>query len=220
CVRPGSPAVYGSFTTNVDMKTGSPAFGTPEYTQAAQISGQLARRYNIPLRSSNVTAANDVDAQAAYESVFSLWGAVMGGGNFIKHAAGWMEGGLTFSFEKFMVDVDTLQMVAEFLTPLVVDEDTLALEAMRDVGPGGHYFGTPHTQARYRDAFYAPLISDWRNFETWQEAGSPTAEEKANRLWKEVLARYEPPPIDPAIAEEIDAYVARRIAEGGAPTDY
>lgn len=219
-VRPGAPVVYGGFTSNVDMKSGAPAFGTPEYMKACLVGGQLARRYNLPYRTSNTCAANAVDAQAAYESVFSLWGAVMGGGNFIKHAAGWMEGGLTFSFEKFMIDVDTLQMVSEFLTPLVVDEDTLALEAMRDVGPGGHFFGTPHTQARYRDAFYAPLISDWRNFESWQEAGSPTALEKANRLWKETLARYEPPPIDPAIAEEIDAYVARRVAEGGAPTDY
>ncbi|TCT08734.1 trimethylamine--corrinoid protein Co-methyltransferase [Tepidamorphus gemmatus] len=219
-VRPGAPVVYGGFTSNVDMRSGAPAFGTPEYMKACLVGGQLARRYNLPYRTSNTCAANAVDAQAAYESIFSLWGAIMGGGNFIKHAAGWMEGGLTFSFEKFMVDVDTLQMVAEFLTPLAVDEDSLALEAMRDVGPGGHYFGTPHTQARYRDAFYAPLISDWRNFETWQEAGAPTAVEKANRLWQEVLSRYEPPPIDPAIAEEIDAYVQRRIAEGGAPTDF
>ncbi len=219
-VRPGSPVVYGGFTSNVDMKSGSPAFGTPEYMKAAMAGGQLARRYNLPYRTSNTCAANTVDAQAAYESVFSLWGAIMGGGNFIKHSAGWMEGGLTFSFEKFILDVDLLQMVAEFLEPLVVDDDTLALEAVRDVGPGGHYFGTPHTQARYRDAFYAPLLSDWRNFETWAEAGSPTAYEKANRLWKEALALYEQPAMDPAVKEELDAFVDRRIAEGGAPTDF
>jgi trimethylamine--corrinoid protein Co-methyltransferase len=219
-VRPGSPVMYGGFTSNVDMKSGAPAFGTPEYMKAQIVGGQLARRYNIPYRTSNVCAANTVDAQAAYESVFSLWGAVMGGGHFIKHAAGWLEGGLTCSFEKTVVDVDLLQMVAEFLDPLVVDDATLALEAVRDVGPGGHYFGTPHTQARYRDAFYAPLISDWRNFETWQEAGSPTAMEKANQLWKDVLATYEPPPLDAAIAEELDAFVARRKQEGGFRTDF
>ena len=219
-VRPGSPVVYGGFTSNVDMKSGAPAFGTPEYMKAQIVGGQLARHYSIPYRTSNVCAANTVDAQAAYESVFSLWGAVMGGGNFIKHAAGWLEGGLTCSFEKTVVDVDMLQMVAEFLDPLVVDDDTLAMEAVRDVGPGGHYFGTPHTQARYRDAFYAPLISDWRNFETWQEAGSPTAMDKSNRLWKDMLATYEKPSLDPAIAEELDAFVTRRKAEGGFKTDF
>ncbi|MEJ8573058.1 trimethylamine methyltransferase family protein [Microbaculum marinum] len=219
-VRPGAPVVYGGFTSNVDMKSGAPAFGTPEYMKAAIVGGQLARRYNLPYRTSNTCAANTVDAQAAYESVFSLWGAIMGGGNFIKHSAGWMEGGLTCSFEKFILDVDLLQMVAEFLNPLVVDDSTLALDAIRDVGPGGHFFGTAHTQERYRDAFYAPLISDWRNFETWSEAGSPTAYQKANRLWKEALAQYEQPPLDPAIAEELDDFVERRKAEGGAPTDF
>ncbi|MCT8971156.1 trimethylamine methyltransferase family protein [Microbaculum marinisediminis] len=219
-VRPGAPVVYGGFTSNVDMKSGAPAFGTPEYMKAANVGGQLARRYNLPYRTSNTCAANTLDAQAAYESVFSLWGAIMGGGNLIKHAAGWMEGGLTVSYEKIILDVDLLQMVAEYLEPIVVDTDTLALDAIRDVGPGGHFFGTPHTQARYRDAFYAPLLSDWRNYETWSEAGGPTAYEKAHRLWQEALAQYEPPPLDPAIAEEIDAFVARRIAEGGAPTDF
>jgi trimethylamine--corrinoid protein Co-methyltransferase len=219
-VRPGAPVVYGGFTSNVDMKSGAPAFGTPEYMKAQIVGGQLARRYRIPYRTSNVCAANTVDAQAAYESVFSLWGAVMGGGNFVMHAAGWLEGGLSCSFEKTVVDVDLLQMVAEFLDPLTVDDDTLAMAAMRDVGPGGHFFGTPHTQARYRDAFYAPLISDWRNYETWQEAGSPTAMDKANRLWKDVLAAYEPPPLDPAVAEELAAFVARRKAEGGFKTDF
>lgn len=219
-VRKGAPVVYGGFTSNVDMKSGAPAFGTPEYMKAAHVGGQLARRYNVPYRTSNVCAANHPDAQAAYESVFSLWGAVMGGGNMIKHAAGWLEGGLSTSFEKFIIDVDLLQMVSEFLDPLVVDQDSLGLEAIRDVGPGGHFFGTPHTQSRYKDAFYAPLVSDWRNFESWQEAGSPTAEQKANRIWKDTLAQYERPALDPAIEEELDAFVAKRIEEGGAPTDF
>jgi trimethylamine--corrinoid protein Co-methyltransferase len=202
------------------MKSGAPAFGTPEYMKAAIAGGQLARRYNLPYRTSNVCAANSVDAQAAYESVFSLWGAIMGGGHLIKHAAGWLEGGLSCSFEKTILDIDLLQMVAEFLDPLVIDDATLALDAVREVGPGGHYFGAAHTQARYRDAFYAPILSDWRNFESWREAGSPTAEQKANRIWKEVLAAYEPPPLDPARAEELDAFVARRKAEGGFRTDF
>jgi trimethylamine--corrinoid protein Co-methyltransferase len=219
-VRPGAPVAYGGFTSNVDMKSGAPAFGTPEYMKAQILGGQLARRYHVPYRTSNVCAANTVDAQAAYESVFSLWGAIMGGGNFIMHAAGWLEGGLTCSFEKTILDIDLLQMVGEFLDPLVVDDDTLALAAIREVGPGGHFFGAQHTQARYRDAFYAPLLSDWRNYESWREAGSPTAMDKANRLWKEMLAAYEPPPIDPAVVEELDEFVTKRKAEGGFKTDF
>ena len=138
----------------------------------------------------------------------------------IKHAAGWMEGGLQASFEKLVLDVDLLQMTAEFLQPMKVDEAELAVEAMRDVGPGGHFFGTQHTQDRYKDAFYSPIISDWRNSESWVEGGSPTAMQKANTVWKQALADYEEPYLDPAIAEEIDAFVARRTEEGGAPVDF
>ncbi len=219
-VRKGAPVAYGGFTSNVDMKSGAPAFGTPEYMKAQLVGGQLARRYGIPYRTSNVCAANTVDAQAAYESVFSLWGAIQGGANFILHGAGWLEGGLRCSYEKTILDVDLLQMVAEFLAPLDLSEDALAVDAIRDVGPGGHFFGTPHTQARYRNAFYSPIVSDWRNYENWEMAGSPTALERCNRVWKERLAAYERPPIDPAISEEIEAFVTRRTHEGGAPTDF
>lgn len=219
-VRPGAPVVYGGFTSNVDMKTGAPAFGTPEYMKAVLAGGQLCRKYGIPYRTSNVNAANTVDAQAAYESVFSLWALVQGGGNFIMHAAGWMEGGLTCSFEKFILDCDLLQMVAEFLTPLDVSPAGLAMDAVREVGPGGHYFGTAHTLERFETAFYSPILSDWRNFETWQEAGSPTAFQKAHAVWQRELAAYERPPMDPAIEEELDAFVARRKAEGGVATDF
>lgn len=219
-VRPGAPVVYGGFTSNVDMKTGAPAFGTPEYMKAVLAGGQLCRKYGIPYRTSNVNAANTVDAQAAYESVFSLWALVQGGGNFIMHSAGWMEGGLTCSFEKFILDCDLLQMVAEFLTPLDVSPAGLAMDAVREVGPGGHYFGTAHTLERFETAFYSPILSDWRNFETWQEAGSPTAYQKANAVWQRELAAYERPPMDPAIEEELDAFVARRKAEGGVATDF
>ncbi|TKT79095.1 trimethylamine methyltransferase family protein [Aquamicrobium sp. LC103] len=219
-VRKGAPVGYGGFTSNVDMKSGAPAFGTPEYMKAQMVGGQLARRYRIPYRTSNTCAANTVDAQAAYESVFSLWGAIQGGGNFMLHGAGWLEGGLRCSYEKTILDIDLLQMVAEFLTPLDLSDDALAVDAIREVGPGGHFFGTPHTQARYKNAFYAPILSDWRNYETWAQAGSPTAIERANRVWKERLASYEKPPMDPAIREELDEFVEKRIAEGGAPTDF
>jgi len=219
-VRKGAPVGYGGFTSNVDMKSGAPAFGTPEYMKAQLVGGQLARRYRIPYRTSNVCAANAVDAQAAYESVFSLWGAIQGGGNMLMHGAGWLEGGLRCSYEKTILDIDLLQMVAEFLTPLDFSEDALAIDAIRDVGPGGHFFSTQHTQDRYKTAFYSPIISDWRNFETWTEAGSPTAVERANRIWKERLAGYEQPPMDSAIREELDAFVEKRKAEGGAPTDF
>jgi trimethylamine--corrinoid protein Co-methyltransferase len=219
-VRKGAPVMYGGFTSNVDMKTGAPAFGTPEYMKAVMAGGQLARRYGLPYRTSNTNASNTLDAQAAYESALSLWAVTQGGGNFVLHAAGWSEGGLTASFEKFILDVDMLQMVAEFLTPLDVSEDALALDAVRDVGPGGHYFGTAHTLARYETAFYSPILSDWRNFETWTEAGRPTTYDHANRVFKEVLNKYERPPLDPAIEEELDAFVAKRKAEGGVPTDF
>ncbi|TRL40032.1 trimethylamine methyltransferase family protein [Rhizobium straminoryzae] len=219
-VRRGAPVMYGGFTSNVDMKTGAPAFGTPEYMKAVMAGGQLARRYGIPYRTSNTNAANTLDAQAAYESMMSLWALTQGGGNFVLHAAGWTEGGLTASFEKFILDVDMLQMVAEFLTPLDVSPDALALDAIREVGPGGHYFGTGHTLARYESAFYAPILSDWRNFETWTEAGRPTTYDHANRIFKEKLASYERPPIDPAIEEELSTFVARRKQEGGVPTDF
>jgi trimethylamine--corrinoid protein Co-methyltransferase len=219
-VRPGAPVVYGGFTSNVDMKTGAPAFGTPEYMKAVLLGGQLCRKYGLPYRTSNVNAANTVDAQAAYESVFSLWALTQGGGNFIMHSAGWLEGGLTASFEKFILDCDLLQMVAEFLTPLDTSDAALGLDAIRSVEPGGHYFGTAHTLERFETAFYSPLISDWRNFETWQEAGSPTAYQKANAIWQKELAAYERPPMDKAIEEELEAFVAKRTEEGGAPTDF
>ena len=219
-VRPGAPIVYGGFTSNVDMKSGSPAFGTPEFIQSALLGGQLARRYGVPYRSSNVNAANAVDAQAAYESVFSLWGAVMGGANIVFHGAGWLEGGLRASFEKMVLDADLISMVGSFLAPLVVDQATMALDAIDDVGPGGHFFGTQHTQERYRSAFFAPMVSDWRNFESWAEAGSPTADQKTAELYPRLLAEYEQPPIEADRLTAINDFVDRRIAEGGVATDF
>jgi len=212
-VRAGAPVLYGGFTSNVDMKTGSPAFGTPEYLQAAQASGQLARRLGVPLRSSNVNAANCPDAQAAYESCISLWGAISGQANMIKHAAGWLHGGLTASLEKLIIDAEILQMVAASLEPFAVNSDTLALDAIKEVGPAGHFFGSAHTVERYEQAFYSPLVSNWSNYENWLEAGSVNTEQRANQIWKQLLQEYEQPEIDPAIDEALREYVARRKLE-------
>ncbi|MDY0882380.1 trimethylamine methyltransferase family protein [Dongia soli] len=212
-VRAGAPVLYGGFTSNVDMRTGSPAFGTPEYTKAALASGQLARRYGVPFRSSNVNASNCVDVQAAYESGMSLWGSIMGGVNLIEHAAGWLEGGLTASFEKLVLDAEMLQMMREFLRPIAVDADELAVETIAEVGPGGHFFGTGHTLARFEHAFYEPMLSDWRNFETWSESGAKTGTERANAIWKDLLKTYQQPELDPALAEALADYVARRKIE-------
>ncbi len=214
-VNPGAPVLYGGFTSNVDMRTGSPAFGTPEYAKAALASGQLARRYHVPFRSSNVTASNCVDVQAAYESGMSLWGTIMGGVHLIEHAAGWLEGGLTASFEKLILDAEMLQMMREFLNPIRIDEESIGLEAIREVGPGGHFFGVGHTLERFEHAFYEPMLNDWRNFENWQDSGAKTGTERANAIWKELLRTYEAPPLDPGIAEALDAYVARRKEEIG-----
>jgi trimethylamine--corrinoid protein Co-methyltransferase len=219
-VRKGAPVIYGGFTSNVDMKSGAPAFGTPEYMKATIVGGQLARRYKVPFRTSNTCAANTVDAQAAYESVFSLWGLTMGGGNLIMHGAGWLEGGLVASFEKFVLDCDLIQMVSEFMQPLETTEDALGVEAIREVGPGGHFFGAQHTLQRYTNAFYSPIVSDWRNNQQWLAAGKPEAHQKANAVWKQALADYQEPAIEEAVREELNAFVDRRKAEGGAPTDF
>ncbi len=212
-VRPGVPVVYGGFTSNVDMRTGSPAFGTPEQTKASLITGQLCRRYQIPFRSSNTNASTSVDAQSAYESEMSLWGAVMGHANMIIHGGGWLEGGLVASFEKLIIDVEMMQMMAAFVEPLAVNDQTLAIDAMREVQPGGHYFGTTHTMARYDTAFYTPVVSDWTNFENWKEAGGLDSAQRANAVWKQVINDYEQPPLDPAILEELEAFIARRKRE-------
>jgi trimethylamine---corrinoid protein Co-methyltransferase len=212
-VRPGAPAVYGGFTSNVDMRTGAPAFGTPEYAKAAMASGQLARRYGLPYRSSNVTSSNCVDVQAAYESGMSLWATIMGGVNMIEHSAGWLEGGLTASFEKLIVDAEMLQMMREFLQPLDTSEVEEAMAAIAEVGPGGHFFGVGHTLARFEKAFYSPLLSDWRNFETWEESGALDGTRRANVIWKELLRSYVEPPMDAAIKEALHDFVERRKRE-------
>jgi trimethylamine--corrinoid protein Co-methyltransferase len=218
-VRPGAPVMYGAFTSNVDMRSGAPAFGTPENTKANIASGQLARRYRLPYRTSNASASNVADAQGVYETEMSLWGAVLGHCNLVYHAAGWQEGGLTASFEKLVLDVEMLQLMIEFLKPIVVDEAELGFEAQKQVSPGGHFFGAPHTMERYEHAFYQPLVSNWQNYENWQLSGGKDATQRATDIWKRALTEYEQPPLDPAVLESLDAYIARRreAIAGGEP---
>jgi trimethylamine--corrinoid protein Co-methyltransferase len=209
-VNPGAPVMYGSFASNVDMRSGAPALGTPEYAKAAQASGQIARHLGLPFRSSNTTVSNCVDSQAAFESETSLWGSIMGHANLVNHAAGWLEGGLTASFEKLIIDAEMLQMMAEYLRPIEVNDDELALDAIAEVEPGGHHFGTGHTLARYETAFYTPMLSNRQNFESWQESGSSDISARANTIWKQMLRNYEKPALDPAIDDALVEYVDKR----------
>jgi trimethylamine--corrinoid protein Co-methyltransferase len=221
-IRPGCPVAIGTFTSNVDMKSGAPAFGTPEYMRATQMTGQLARRYGLPLRSSGVCAANIPDGQSMWETSNSLWAAVQSQTNLVYHAAGWLEGGLIASPEKFLMDCEVLQMIQRYFeeATFATTPEDIALEAIREVGPGGHYFGCQHTQDRYATAFYAPFVSDWRNFEAWQNDGAVETPERAHRIYKAILAEFEPPAMNPDHQEELRRFVARRKQEGGAPTDF
>lgn len=221
-VAPGCPCAIGTFTSNVDMKTGAPAFGTPEYMRATQMTGQMARRYALPLRASGVCAANVPDGQAMWETSNSLWSAVQSGANVVYHAAGWLEGGLIASPEKFVMDCEVIQMIQRYFETDITatGPDQIALDAIREVGPGGHYFGIQHTQDRYETAFHAPFVSDWRNFESFQLAGEVWTAERAHTLYKTILDSFEAPPMDIAIRDELADFVARRKAEGGAPTDF
>ena len=216
CVKPGAPAMYGSFTSNVDMKSGSPAFGTPEYTQATIASGQLARKYKIPLRASNANASNAPDEQSVYESQMSLWACLLGQVNFILHGHGWIEGGLCASYEKVILDAEMNQMMEAFLQPAIVNKDTLGVEAIAEVGPANHFFAAQQTLDRYETEHYNPMLSDWRNFESWRDAGSETATQRANKIWKQLLEEYEEPKLKPEVEEGLSAFVDKRVAEGGA----
>ena len=221
-IRPGAACAIGTFTSNVDMKSGAPAFGTPEYMRATQMTGQLARFYGLPMRSSGVCAANVPDGQAMWETSNSLWAAVQSGSNLVYHAAGWLEGGLIASPEKFVMDCEVLQQIQRYMEPatFATTPDDIAIEAIAEVGQHGHFFGLQHTQDRYTTAFYQPYLSDWRNFEAWEAAGAVWTPERAHHLYKEIVASFEAPALDPAIREELEAFVEKRKAEGGAPTDF
>jgi len=210
-VRPGAPVIYGGFTTNIDMQSGSPAFGTPEGALALLAGAQLARSYGLPYRGSGGLNNSKVpDAQAGYETQMNLWPAVLGQANLIHHSAGWLEAGLVLSLEKFILDLEGVAMMYRFLEGIAVDDETLALDSIAAIGPGGHHFGTPHTLARYRTEFYLPLVSDRQNYEAWLEQGALDAGQRAHLLWKELLANYEQPPLDPAIEAALRDYVARK----------
>jgi len=221
-VRPGCPCVIGTFTSNVDMKSGAPAFGTPEYMRATQMTGQMARFYGLPMRASGACAANVPDGQAMWETSNALWSAVQAGANVVYHAAGWLEGGLVASPAKFVMDCEIIQHIQRYFDPALwaTDPGALAVDAIAEVGPHGHFFGCAHTQARYETAFYQPFLSDWRNFEAWEIAGATWTAERADRLWREIVAAFEPPPMDAGRRDELAAFVERRRAEGGAPTDF
>ena len=214
-VRPGAPVAYGAFTSNVEMRSGAPAFGTPESMRAAIASGQLARRIGVPLRSQATSTSPVADAQGAYETMISLTGALLGGAHIVMHAAGWQEGGLVASFEKFALDVEMLEIVAEGLRPILVDDTELALEALADVAPGGHFFGTAHTMERFETAFHEPSVFTRQNIGQWSEAGSVDATGRAEGLWRKWLEEYERPPMDHDARAALDDFVGRRIAEGG-----
>jgi trimethylamine--corrinoid protein Co-methyltransferase len=212
-VRPGTPCVLGGFTSNVDMRTGSPAFGTPEYVHAVLAGAQIGRRLKLPVRTSAVNASPTVDAQSTYETAFSLQAAVLSHSHLVQHAAGWLEGGLSASLEKIVVDAELLRNWAEFLKPVSFSDDDLAIEAIKETAAGGHFFGSAHTLARYQSAFYRPLLSDWSNFESWSQSGARDATQRATGIWKKLLADYVPPPLDAAVREAVAEYVTRRSHE-------
>ena len=214
--NPGVPVIYGGFTTNTDMATGSPAFGTPEGAWAFFAGAQLARRYGVPYRGSGgLNTSKVVDAQAAYETQMSLWPTIMAHTNYIMHAAGWLEGGLVCSYEKFILDVEGLAMMQHLFQPVEISDATLALDMMKEIGPGGHHFGTSHTLERYENAFYRSTIADRQNIGVWQDHGTLDATQRANKVWKELLNNYEKPPIDPGMETGLRDYIEGRKREMG-----
>lgn len=213
-VNPGTPVVYGSFLSNSDMQSGSPAFGTPESAAALLVSAQLARKYKLPFRSGGgLTSSKVADGQAMWEATMTLWPTFLGCTNFVLHAAGWLESGLVSSYEKFVMDVEVLRMMQVFLGGIALDEEGLALDAFEEIGPGGYFFGAAHTMRHFRDAFYRPLVADVQNYIRWEQKGAETADVRANRVWKKWLAEYEKPAMDEGIAEALREYVTKRKEE-------
>jgi trimethylamine--corrinoid protein Co-methyltransferase len=212
-VRPGAPVIFGSFASSMSMQTGAPTFGTPEPAIVLYVVAALARRLGVPFRSGGSLCASKLpDAQAAYESAATLQPTILGGVNFVLHAAGWLEGGLAIGYEKFVLDCDQLGMMATFVKGLDLSDNGQALDAIREHEPGMHFLGTAHTLANFESAFYRSSTADNSSFEQWSEEGSLDAAQRANKVWKEQLAAYQPPPIDDAIDEELREYIARRKA--------
>ncbi len=219
-VRPGAPICYGTFTSNVDMKSGAPALGTPAHFQASLAAGQLARFLGLPWRSAAGSAANLNDVQAANETQMGLWGCLLAGASIIIHSAGWLEGGLSISYEKLITDVEVLNMIAELCAGASAGPDEIGFDtALREVDPSGHFFATSQTMARYDTAFYEPIVHDYANFGTWTERGAQDASTRATAVWKDILAADTRPELDGARVEALQAFIEKRTAEGGAPPE-
>ncbi len=213
-VNPGTPVVYGSFQSTTDLRTGAPVFGSPESQQALYLSAQLARRYGLPFRSGGLfTGSKIADAQAGYESVMAMLPAIMGGVNFILHSAGWLEGGLTAGYEKFVLDCELLGMFHQYLKGLDFSEEGLAMESIRTVEPGGHHLGTAHTMRHFRTAYYTAELFDSNSAEQWQAEGAQTAEQRAHKKYKQLLKAYQAPSLDPAIEEALLTFMEQRKSE-------
>ncbi|MBV7409827.1 trimethylamine methyltransferase family protein [Maritimibacter sp. DP1N21-5] len=213
-VRKGAPVIFGAFVTSIDMNSGAPTFGTPEAAHITYGVGQLARRMGLPYRSAGgFTGSKIPDAQAGYESANSLNAGLNAGVNFMLHACGWLEGGLVSSYEKFVMDADQLGVLHRMARGVSIDEEAQAMDAIREVGPGGHYLGCAHTQRHFKEAFWRTEVLDYKPFETWDEEGARDTVTLANAKVKSMLESYEAPALDPAIREALDAYIARRKAE-------
>ena len=215
-IRPGSPVIFGSFLSNIDMQSGSPTFGTPESGLGLLCTGQIARHFGLPFRTGGgLTSSQVPDAQAGYEALMTLLPTFLAGTNWVMHSAGWLEGGLVAGYEKFIVDVELVQMLQHEFTPLEIDEGSLAFDAHVEVGHGGHFLGAMHTLERFRDCFYRPLLSSSENFERWSRNGGNDTAARAGDIYRQVLTDYQAPPLDEAIREELAEYVTRRRAELG-----
>jgi trimethylamine---corrinoid protein Co-methyltransferase len=213
-VRPGVPVVLAGFLSSMSLRTGSPTFGTPEPALGSLVMGQLAQRLNLPLRcAGNFATSKAPDGQAMQQGMMSMMSAIQGGANYILHSAGFVDGLLSMSYEKMIMDMDMCGALHAYLAGLEVSDDTLAFEALAQYGPGEHLFGTDHTLRHYETAYWDSGFNDDRTFETWSETGSVDAAQRANKRWKDVLARYEPPPMDEGVAEALSDFVARRKAE-------
>ncbi|MEX2319098.1 MAG: trimethylamine methyltransferase family protein, partial [Bauldia sp.] len=207
-VRPGAPVVFGTFVSTLSMQSGAPTFGTPEAMMAIFGAGQLARRMNMPFRTGGSLCASKVpDAQAAYESAMTLLPTVQAGANFVLHAAGWMEGGLASSYEKFVMDTDQLGMMHVLAKGVDLSDNGQALDAFREVGPGSHFLGSSHTQKNFESAFYRSFLADNNSVEQWEAEGKLDMAQRANTQWKKMLADYQPPPIDPGIDEALREFI-------------
>jgi trimethylamine--corrinoid protein Co-methyltransferase len=213
-LNPGTPCVYGSFLANIDMRSGAPCFGTPEDALALFGGAQMARRYNLPYRSGgNFTASRIPDAQAGYEAAGTMWPTVQANVNFVLHAAGWLEGGLIAGYEKFVLDLEICGMMARFVNGVGLTDEDFAWDAYQEIPPGGHFLGASHTMRHYSTAFYQHTVFNMDNYEKWEVEGKADSYKKANAVYKQMLKDYEKPAIDPAIEEELHAFVAHRRAE-------